>query len=182
MKFRIRYADKVVGLFVVLALLVLAAGIILLGANQRWFSRDFRFTTRLNSAAGAAPGTPIYLKGFQVGKIESLRLNDRNEVDADFAIFDTYYPKVRGKFRPRTRDLAHRARNPAPLRSREKRRGAQRGSFVPLADSLEGRDLIDQELVDIPPKDDTITRHLGCTATPPLENLNKTVVTGPTGR
>ncbi len=95
MKFRIRYADRVVGLFVLVALLALAAGIILLGANQRWFSRDFHFTTRLDSAAGASPGTPIYLKGFQVGKVERLSLNEGNEVDADFVIFDKYYPKVR---------------------------------------------------------------------------------------
>ena len=34
------------------------------------------------------------------------------------------------------------------------------GSFVPLADSDQGKELIDQGLVDIPTKDDTITRLL----------------------
>ena len=176
MKFRIKYADRIVGLFVLLAALALATGIILLGANQRWFSRDYRFTTRLNSAAGASPGTPIYLKGFQVGKIQRLRLNDQNQVDADFVIFDTYYPKVRensilelvtSPIGLGTQLLFHPGKSAAVLKE---------GSFIPLADSPEGKDLIDQELVDIPPKDDTVTRLLA-DVSPLLENLNKTVVT-----
>jgi phospholipid/cholesterol/gamma-HCH transport system substrate-binding protein len=176
MKFRIRYADKVVGLFVVLAMLALAAGIILLGANQRWFSRDFRFITRLNSAAGAAPGTPIFLKGFQIGKIKSLHLTDSNNVDADFIIFDSYYPKVREN------SVLELVTSPIGLGTQilfdpgKSDVVLKEGSFIPLADSPEGRDLIDQELVDIPPKDDTITRLLA-DVSPLLENLNKTVVT-----
>ncbi|MDA8424946.1 MAG: MlaD family protein [Treponema sp.] len=176
MKFRIRYADRVVGLFVLVALLALAAGIILLGANQRWFSRDFHFTTRLDSAAGASPGTPIYLKGFQVGKVERLSLNEGNEVDADFVIFDKYYPKVRensvlelvtSPIGLGTQLLFDPGKSDAVLKE---------GSFIPTADSPEGRGLIEQGLVDIPPKDDTITRLLA-DVSPLLENLNKTVIT-----
>jgi len=49
-------------------------------------------------------------------------------------------------------------------------------AFIPTADSLEGKTIIEQELVEIPPKDDTITRLLA-NVNPLLENVNKAVVT-----
>jgi phospholipid/cholesterol/gamma-HCH transport system substrate-binding protein len=53
---------------------------------------------------------------------------------------------------------------------------AEPGSFIPLADSEEGKDLVERGLVDIPVKDDTITRLLAG-VNPLIENANKTVVT-----
>jgi phospholipid/cholesterol/gamma-HCH transport system substrate-binding protein len=176
MRFRIKHADKIVGLFVIVAALSFAAGIIFLGANQRWFSKDIRFTTRFPSAAGASPGTAIMMRGFQVGKVTKVRLNDENEVDAEFVIYDNYYPKVKANSLLEivtspiglgTQLLFHPGKGDSP---------APPGSFIPLADSEAGKDLIDQGLVDIPPKDDTITRLIAGVA-PMIENANKTIVT-----
>jgi phospholipid/cholesterol/gamma-HCH transport system substrate-binding protein len=176
MRFRIKHADKVVGFFVLLAVLFLAGGIIFLGANQRWFSKDIRFTTRFASAAGASPGTAIMMRGFQVGKVTKVKLNAQNAVDADFVIYDSYYPKVKANsvlelvtspIGLGTQLLFHPGKDEALLPP---------GSYVPLADSDEGRDLIDQGLVDIPVKDDTITR-LIAGVNPLIENANKTVIT-----
>jgi phospholipid/cholesterol/gamma-HCH transport system substrate-binding protein len=176
MRFRIKHADQIVGLFVLLAALFLAAGIIFLGANQRWFSKDIRFSTRFSSAAGASPGTAIMMRGFQVGKVTKVRLNDANEVDADFVIYDSYYPKVK------LNSLLELVTSPIGLGTQllfHPGKGdsvAPPGSFIPLADSDEGKDLIDQGLVDIPPKDDTVTR-LVASIDPLIENANKTIVT-----
>jgi phospholipid/cholesterol/gamma-HCH transport system substrate-binding protein len=176
MKFRIKHADKIVGFFVVFAALALAAGIVFLGANQRWFSKDIRFATRFSSASGAQAGTAIMMRGFQVGKVIKVELNDRNEVDAAFVIYDTYYPKAKehsilelatSPIGLGTQLLFHPGKGEALL---------EPGSFVPLADSPEGIDLIDQGLVDIPVKDDTVTRLLAG-LNPLIENANKTVVT-----
>ncbi|HET7839571.1 MAG TPA: MlaD family protein [Rectinemataceae bacterium] len=176
MRFRIRHADRIVGLFVLLAAAGLVAGIILLGVNQRWFAKNYAYTTRFNSGAGVPPGTAIFMKGFQVGKIQRLKLTDDNMVDADFVIFDTYYRKatqnsvlelVTSPIGLGTQLLFHPGKSAAQL---------PEGSFVPLADSEQGRALIEEELVDIPPKDDTITRLLA-SVNPLLENLGKTVVT-----
>jgi phospholipid/cholesterol/gamma-HCH transport system substrate-binding protein len=176
MRFRIRHADKIVGIFVVLAAISLAGGIVLLGANQRWFSKDIRFATRFASAAGASPGTAIMMRGFQVGKVTKVRLNDENQVDAEFIVYDTYYPKVKeysiielvtSPIGLGTQLLLHPGKGDSL---------AAPGSFVPLADSDEGKDLIDRGLVDIPVKDDTITRLLAG-VNPLIENANKTIVT-----
>jgi phospholipid/cholesterol/gamma-HCH transport system substrate-binding protein len=176
MRFRIKYADKIVGLFVVVAAVFLAGGIIVLGANQRWFAKDIRFQTRFSSAAGASPGTAIMMRGFQVGKVAKVKLNDANQVDAEFVIYDSYYPKVKeysilelvtSPIGLGTQLLFHPGKGESP---------AAPGSFIPLADSDEGRDLIDRGLVDIPVKDDSITR-LMAGINPLVENVNKTVVT-----
>ena len=50
------------------------------------------------------------------------------------------------------------------------------GEFIATADSADGQAWIEQGLVLIPPKDDTITRLLAG-VNPLLENVNKTVVT-----
>ncbi|HRY73205.1 MAG TPA: MlaD family protein [Spirochaetia bacterium] len=176
MKFRIKYADRIVGLFVVLAAVILGASIVVLGANQRWFSKDYRFVSRFGSGSGIAPGTAIYMKGFQVGKIKRIRLNADNEVDVDFTIYDTYYEKAR------VNSLLELVTSPIGLGSQllfhpgRSEVRLEPGAFVPTADSAEGQGLIEQELVDIPPKDDTITRLLA-NVNPLLENVNKTVVT-----
>jgi phospholipid/cholesterol/gamma-HCH transport system substrate-binding protein len=176
MRFRIKHADKIVGLFVVVAALFLAGGIVFLGANQRWFAKDIRFSTRFSSASGAAIGTAIMMRGFQVGKVTKIRLNESNEVDAEFVIYDTYYEKVKeysilelvtSPIGLGTSLLFHPGKGETLVAP---------GSKIPLADSDEGKDLIDQGLVDIPLKDDTITRLLAG-VNPLIENANKTVVT-----
>jgi phospholipid/cholesterol/gamma-HCH transport system substrate-binding protein len=176
MKFRIRHADKIVGFFVVFAALSLAAGIVFLGANQRWFSKDISFVTKFPSAAGAQAGTAIMMRGFQVGKVTKVELNAENEVDGAFVIYDTYYPKakehsilelVTSPIGLGTQLLFHPGKGEALIAP---------GSFVPLADSPEGLDLQDQGLVEIPVKDDTVTRLLAG-INPLVENANKTIVT-----
>ncbi len=176
MKFRIKYADRIVGIFVVLAALFLVASVIVLGANQRWFAKDYRFVSRFGSAAGIAPGTPIMLKGFQIGKIDRIRLNEDNEVDVEFSIYDSYYGKAK------VNSLLELVTSPIGLGSQllfhpgKGEEILEEGAFVATANSPEGEALIEQELVDIPVKDDTVTRLLG-NINPLIENLNKTVVT-----
>jgi phospholipid/cholesterol/gamma-HCH transport system substrate-binding protein len=176
MRFRIRYADKIVGLFVIVAALFLAGGIIFLGANQRWFAKDIHFTTRFQSAVGASPGTAIMMRGFQVGKVTKVRLNDKNEVDGEFVIYDSYYPKVKEN------SILELVTSPIGLGTQllfhpgKGENIALPGTFLPLADSEEGKDLIDQGLVDIPVKDDSITRLLA-SVNPLIEDADKTIVT-----
>ena len=50
MKFRIRFADQVVGAFLLLAVLGIAAILVLVGINQRWFAKDYVFRSRFDSA------------------------------------------------------------------------------------------------------------------------------------
>ncbi len=176
MKFKIKFADQVVGLFILVAVVFFAVIVVLIGANQRWFAKDYSFKTSFQSATGVAPGTAIFMKGFTIGKINTLKLNADNVVDAEFHIYDTYYDKVREY------SILELTVSPIGLGSQllfhpgRSEKQLEEGVFIPTADSIDGQALIEQELVEIPPKDDTITRLLA-NVNPLLENTNKTVVT-----
>ncbi len=94
MKFRIRFAEQVVGAFILVAILGVAAALVLLGLNQRWFARNYSFWSRFSSAEGMSPGMPLKLKGFEIGRVDHIRLARDNMVDMEFHVFDTYYSKV----------------------------------------------------------------------------------------
>ncbi|HEQ71072.1 MAG TPA: MCE family protein, partial [Spirochaetia bacterium] len=95
MRFAIRFADKLVGLFVLVAIIGLLGVIIVLGANQRWFAKNYYFYTFFQSGKGISRGMPITFKGFEIGKVSSVEMNDKNEVVVHYYIYDTYYSKVK---------------------------------------------------------------------------------------
>jgi phospholipid/cholesterol/gamma-HCH transport system substrate-binding protein len=94
MKFRVRFAEQVVGAFILLAILGVGAALVLLGLNQRWFARNYSFWSRFSSAEGLSAGMPLKLKGFEIGRVDRIRLGSDNLVDMEFYVFDTYYEKV----------------------------------------------------------------------------------------
>mgnify|MGYP000936447887 FL=1 len=87
MKFKIKYADQVVGIFVILAIISVSVLLIFMGINQRWFSKNYYYNTRFLSADGLKVGMAIKLKGFQIGQIDKISLSSRNEVEAVFYLY-----------------------------------------------------------------------------------------------
>ncbi|AEJ20850.1 MlaD family protein [Gracilinema caldarium] len=175
MKFRIKYADQIVGTFVLLALVLLAVIFILMGGKQRWFAKDYVYQSRFNSSAGVSAGTGIFYKGFQIGRIQKVILNRDNMVDTTFVIYDTYIDKVTensllelviSPIGLGNQLLFHPGKSSVHLPEK---------SFIPSYDLPEGRSLVEQDLVDRPPKDDTISRLLS-NINPLIENINDTVV------
>lgn len=196
MKFKIKFMDQIVGLFIIIAFLLLGLIIALLGINQRWFAKDYHFWTLFSSANGVSPGTEITMKGFVVGKIDKVSLNEDNMVLAVFHIFDKYYPLViENSVLELTVSpiglgsslLFHPGRAPmdpftfAPIIDPETGEPMvgiplAEGSYIPSTSTLEGQAILEDELADIPIKDDTITRLLS-NINPLIENINKVAIT-----
>ncbi|OHE62527.1 MAG: hypothetical protein A2Y36_04015 [Treponema sp. GWA1_62_8] len=102
-------------------------------------------------------------------------LNEKNEVETVFVVYDTYEDKVR------MNSLLELVTSPIGLGSqllfhpgKSETKAAER-SFIPSFDTVEGKKLVEQALVDRPPKDDTITRLLS-NVNPLVENINMTVI------
>jgi phospholipid/cholesterol/gamma-HCH transport system substrate-binding protein len=157
MKFKIRFAEQVVGIFVLLAIVAVAAILIFVGVNQRWFARNYHFTSRFETGGGLAVGMPIMLKGFEIGKVSRVSLNEDNQVDIEFSIQDTYY----GKVLPYS--ILELTSSPiglgVTLKFHPGAKGGppvEEGSFIPSLDIPEGRALVEQELVVIPRGEDVI--------------------------
>lgn len=176
MRFRVRFAEQVVGVFVVLALLALAATLVLVGANQRWFAKNYGFRSEFLSGNGLSVGTPIKFRGFEIGKISRIELNDRNTVDVQFYVFDTYYPKVRPN------SVLELASSPFGLGGGlVLHAGADtdsppppEGYFIPSLDTQEGKRRLAEGLVAIPKNDDIVSSLLG-QVDPILSQINRTI-------
>ena len=157
MKFKIRFADQIVGLFILVAVIGVAAILIFVGINQRWFAKNYYYTSRFVSGDGLSVGMPIMLKGFEIGKISRISLNAQNEVDVRFYVEDTYYAKVQPN------SVLELASSPIGLGSALKFHpgtGAMQPlpelSFIPTLDSDVGRRLVEEGLVEIPKGEDVI--------------------------
>jgi phospholipid/cholesterol/gamma-HCH transport system substrate-binding protein len=157
MKFKIRFADQIVGFFVLLAIVAVAVILVFIGANQRWFAKNYFFTSKFPSGVGLSVGMPLSLQGFEIGKISRIRLNDQNEVDVTFYVEDTYYNRVKPNSVLELTSSAiglgttlkfHPGANTLPP--------VEDGSYVPSMDSPEGQALISDDKVIIPKDADVI--------------------------
>ncbi|HET6449809.1 MAG TPA: MlaD family protein [Spirochaetia bacterium] len=157
MKFKIRFADQIVGIFVLAALAAVVVVLVLIGVNQRWFARNYAFTSRFSSASGLFVGMPISLKGFEIGKISAISLSPQNEVDVKFTIEDTYYNRVKPD------SVLELTSSPIGLGVTLKFHSGKNalspvpeGSYVPSLDTEEGQALVAEGRVDIPKDADVI--------------------------
>jgi phospholipid/cholesterol/gamma-HCH transport system substrate-binding protein len=95
MKLMIRFANQIVGAFIILAVGILIFVIFMLGSSQRWFSRDYVFRTYFTSASGLTQNMAVQFKGFTIGHVKSIELADDDRVEVKFTIFDTYIDRVK---------------------------------------------------------------------------------------
>ncbi|MCL2791988.1 MAG: MlaD family protein [Spirochaetaceae bacterium] len=150
MKFKIKYADKVVGIFIIIGLLSVSVLLIFMGINQRWFATNYSYHTRFLSADGLRVGMPIRYKGFQIGQIRRVRLGSENDVEVDFYIYGEYIDIIT----PNT--IIQKITSPIGLGSdiiihpgRASTERIPENSFIPSFNTPEARALIDAGLVEI---------------------------------
>lgn len=93
MKFKIRYADKIVGFFSIIALIALVLIIFFIGSTQNWFEKKYYFQTKFDSAANVASEMNLSYKGFTIGKISKVELV-KDEVWAEWYIKEKYMDYV----------------------------------------------------------------------------------------
>jgi phospholipid/cholesterol/gamma-HCH transport system substrate-binding protein len=95
MKFSIRFADKIVGALILIAVVVIVVVIFMLGSGQRWFAKDIQYRTYFNSAHGLSKNMTVQYKGFTIGHIKDFSLTDENFVETIFIIFEEHSHRVK---------------------------------------------------------------------------------------
>ena len=158
MKFKFRHANKIVGLFTLIALVLLVIMVIFAGVNKKWFTRKVLFESRFTSAAGLRVGMGVNLRGFEIGRIREISLNDDNQVDIVFFIYETYHNRIRPDSvvalpssllgAASALDFYPGLSDGEPLKA---------GSFIPSTQIQEGRQLLKQRRVDIATAGDAVT-------------------------
>lgn len=149
MKFRIKFAQQVVGAFILLALILLGVTLILMGVNQRWFAKNYHFTSWFQTAEGLSSGMSIKLRGFEIGKLSKIELTPENRVSVELEIYDTYYPKIKPN------SVLELVSSPIGiggglvfLPGKNDSPPLQEGSFIPSGDTELGKKLIADQKVD----------------------------------
>ena len=94
MKFKIKYADQIVGILSLIAIIALIFIIFLIGSTQKWFVPKHNYYTIISSASNISDGKAITYKGFEIGKIKSFSLDDSDRVVVNFYITDDYKNKI----------------------------------------------------------------------------------------
>ena len=94
MKFKIKYADQIVGILSLIAIIALIFIIFLIGSTQKWFVPKHNYYTVISSAANISVGKSITYKGFEIGKIKNFSLNEDDKVIVNFYITDDYKSKI----------------------------------------------------------------------------------------
>ncbi len=64
--------------------------IVMLGTRQGWFEARHAYRTEVETSTNLSVGMPIRYRGFDVGRVTSYELEDRETVAVDFVIFDRY--------------------------------------------------------------------------------------------
>ncbi|MCL2706424.1 MAG: MlaD family protein [Spirochaetaceae bacterium] len=167
MKFKIKYADKIVGIFIIIGFLSISVFLIFIGINQRWFSKNYYYNTKFLTADGLKVGMPIKYKGFQIGIIDKVRLGKENDVEVDFYLYGEYIDIIV----PNT--IIQKITSPIGLGSDiiihpgpSSAEHIPENSYIPSFNMPEAKALIEAGLVDISGGDNIIDQ-----LTPVISNL-----------
>lgn len=175
MKFKIKFAEQIVGFFFLAAILSVTGIIYLMGSNQRWFAKNYYYNTVFESGGGLKTGMPINLSGFKIGQVDKIMLTEDNRTKVIFYIYDTYHEKIKEN------SIIRFITSPIGLGSEivfypGKNEGMPipEDSFIPSYNMKEAKELIKKSLVEIPSSADMITNLINLVE-PMLFNLNRLI-------
>ena len=156
MKFKIRFADQIVGIFIILSLAILVFVIIMIGQSQRWFAKDISYKTVLSSAVGLSKNMAVQYRGFSIGSVKDFYLDDYDNVEVIFVIHEEHSDRVR------LGSMVDMVVSPIGLGSQflfNSGNGQllEEGDFIPVLGSAQARALISLGYAEAPQQDDSIS-------------------------
>jgi phospholipid/cholesterol/gamma-HCH transport system substrate-binding protein len=95
MAFRYKNTEIVVGIFVIFAVMLIIAVIIMIGSQRRWFEKRYEYNTKFLRAEGITPGMQVRIRGIQVGEVKEVFLNQDNWIEVTFVVYQEYSERIR---------------------------------------------------------------------------------------
>ncbi|OHD14076.1 MAG: hypothetical protein A2086_12125 [Spirochaetes bacterium GWD1_27_9] len=143
MKFKLKYTDKIVGVFAFLSLFVFIGLIMVIIVNQKIFIKKHEFNTKFEDANGLKVNQDVFFKGFKIGKVKSIDLNFQNKVDVKFYIYDEFISRIKKG------SVINKVANPIFtdaklifIQNEVSTILAPEKSYIPSLDSIEGKALL----------------------------------------
>ena len=94
MKFKIKYADQIVGALSIIAIAAIIVMTFLIASTQKWFVKKHNYYTKVASANSVSEGMALQYKGFAIGKVKKITLSDDDNVVVHFYVLDEYIDRV----------------------------------------------------------------------------------------
>ncbi len=94
MKLMLRHNDKLVGTFLLIGLLFLVGTVAFVGVSQRWFRSDLEYISTFETAQGLSPGLALEFRGFAIGRVKSLGLDDSGRVRVVLSVQPEYADRI----------------------------------------------------------------------------------------
>lgn len=92
---RFRHLRRKIAAFLLVALALVAAVVILIGREQDLFSRKYELGITVEKGTGFTRGMPVKLSGFRIGRVKSIALNESAKVDVLLQIDSRYQKWIR---------------------------------------------------------------------------------------
>lgn len=93
--FRLRYADRIAGAFLLAVTAVALVALALFIKGQSLFVQRVEYWTLFDDGAGIAPETPVKIAGLEVGKVRRVSLTDDNKVKVVFEVLEDFTGRIR---------------------------------------------------------------------------------------
>jgi len=174
MKFSIRFADKIVGTLVILALAMLIVVIFMLGKSQRWFAKDYQYKSYFNSAKGLSVNMAVQYKGFTIGHVKKIILADDDMVEVIFTIFEEHSHRVREGSLVELQSSPIGLGNSFMFYPGKGKKVLDEGTIIPEVNSLQAAMLVRSGLADRPVNEDSIGNIIN-QVTILIETVNKSL-------
>lgn len=87
--------EKKIGIFIAFAVLSIIIAIVFIGLEREIFTAKARIHFIADSGANLLSGQPVKFKGFRIGKIEDVSLNDRGKVEVRLSVLEEYLPFIK---------------------------------------------------------------------------------------
>jgi len=96
-RFKFRYVNEITGLFVLVVLALLVAGVVMSERSQHWFARKFAFEVLLpaQGSFGLKSGNQVYILGIDVGAVDHIHVEENGQMRARIRIQSDFERFVR---------------------------------------------------------------------------------------
>jgi len=161
MKFKFRHTEKIVGGFVLLAMVLLIAGVVMVAVSRKMFVKTHSYRTLLSDASGLSNSTSLRFKGYQIGRVREFYLDENNDIDVEIGVYREYLDKIAAgsaiyrQTNPISGETSLVLLMPKPGRRNESGEPITggntvlpEGSYIPSLDMPEGRRLLEEEQVE----------------------------------
>jgi len=89
------YRERIAGIFLLAAVVLVAVFIIGAAVQNRWFEARVTYHTHVTRGEGLRSGSPILLSGVEVGEIGELGIMYDNRIDVELLVYEKHAHRIR---------------------------------------------------------------------------------------